>query len=136
MRLILILAMSLSMSLVACGKDDKKGDDGAKTNSGSTAKKKKSESAAAPSGPRGACDRRANENICAEYHGSGNTGSFIDGECKATDSPRLDACPADGVIGRCVRWGGSASEAHEVYYAGAEKVFAACEQTGGKPAAK
>lgn len=130
MRLIMIVMMSLSMSLVACGKD---GDKDGKDKAHKSAQKASSGSGDEASGPRGACDRRADENICAEYHGSGNTSAFIDGECKATGAPRLDSCPANGVIGRCVRWGGTANEAHEVYYAGAEKVFAACEQTGGKP---
>ena len=85
----------------------------------------------APAGPVAACDRRERENVCAEYIGKANTKSFIEGECGAVGGTMMETCPAEDVIGRCVRWPGKGSEAVEVHYVGGEKVFATCEATGG-----
>ncbi len=127
MRWLTMITLGIALSTAGCGKkdDDNKG----KTKASKPADKAK---ASASSGPKGACDRRAKEFICAEYHGKLASASFIDGECKAYKVPRLAACPTEGVIGRCVRWAGTAQEAHEVYYKGGEKKLAACEVTKGK----
>ena len=85
----------------------------------------------APTDPVPACDLREKQNLCIEYIGKANTKSFVEGDCPAYGGPLLDACPAENVIGRCVRWMGTRNEAIETYYTGSEKVFATCEATGG-----
>lgn len=126
MRIIWTLGLCMSLSVVACGKDDKKKGEGGKSKATS------GKTATASSGPVAACDRRAKEFLCAEYWGKGANKDWVKKQCDHYKVPTLDKCPTDGAIGRCVRNAGTPGETQEVWFKGAEAMLAACEKSGGK----
>lgn len=100
-----------ALALVACGGDKASttGDASAK-GSGTTAGK--------PPGNalKGACDRRAKENVCGAYYGGNANKGLIEKECAAMNATFVESCPTEKAVGTCIRDKGTAMETRTTFY--------------------
>jgi hypothetical protein len=116
----LAIAISLAFALalgLGCKKKDeaaKQGDPAAAAGDKPASDKAAGDKAAGGK-PAGACDRRAKERVCGEYHGAAKT-DWVKQECAAMGAPFVETCPKEGAVGRCVGEAGTPMEVHSVFY--------------------
>jgi hypothetical protein len=82
------------------------------------------------------CDLIADSDACIEYSGSQWSGSeraSYEAQCTDDGGTVVAECPADGVIGQCLTFEGTAAESTQFYYTGAnvETAEQVCTTTGG-----
>jgi len=102
-----VIAVALGFGL---GLGCKKQDEGGKPGEPAAASDKAAGGKAA-----GACDRRAKEALCGEYHGAAKA-DWIKQQCEAMGAPFVESCPKESAVGRCVGEAGTPMEVQTVFY--------------------
>lgn len=100
-----------ALALVACS-GDKSSTTGDPSSKGSAATAGRGSGSAL----KGACDRRAKENLCGAYFGELATKSNVEKECAAMSATFVEKCPTEKAVGTCIRDKGTVMETRTTFY--------------------